>query len=95
MVRSWIIFWTVIICLVSLIFYAIFICISSERNKLRQCADYLGYEFGKYDGTSSVIFTTKYFNETHFACCLKEKVLTEDGAILDYNCLTLLERKRK
>jgi len=90
-----IIFWAVVICIFSLLFYATFMYISIGRSELRQCADYLGQEFKSGDGTSSVNFTTKYFNETHFACCLKEKVLTEDGAILDYNCLTLLERRRK
>ena len=63
------------------------LALTNTNEKLNTCAEEYGYKSRtNWDGGSSLLnYTHQYFNETHFACCLKDDYLL-NGEVKNLNC---------
>ena len=82
---------TLAIAVLGLIFFALYVFVKSDISKLDICAKEQGYPHVTIlsrEGDMERNYTYKIFNDTSFACCLRQDYLS-DGDIKHWNCVSL------
>jgi hypothetical protein len=82
---------TLAVLVLLLVFYALYAFVKSDVSKLNVCAKEQGYPdvtILSREGDMARNYTYKVFNDTSFACCLRQDYISE-GDIKHWNCVSI------
>ena len=87
-----------LIVIFGVIFGLAYLVISSDIKNHNICAKVYGDKEGNWlswKGSLNYEYKDKYFNETHIACCIKEKFIDSDGQINYERCTGVYPKEKK